>query len=211
MAAFAPARQAFAHASLLSAVPADGTMVLEPPKTIRLEFNEPVSPLRMRLVRPSGEVAALTDVTAKDNTVTVALPAATQQGSYVLSWRVVSADGHPVGGVVTFALGHPSSGVRAPPVAGATSVHAAIWLAQFALAIGLFVGSAGAAFVAWLAPKWPLGRDCRLLFGALACGVVAAAVSIPLQGLDALAEPLGDMWRPAVWAAAFATSWARRP
>jgi copper transport protein len=203
---FAPARPALAHASLLAAVPADGLTVLEAPKTLRLEFNEPVSPLLMRLVRPTGEIATLTDVAAADKVVTITLPEATREGTYVLSWRVVSADGHPVGGVVTFALGHPSSGVAAPPVAGATALHIAIWVAQFILSIGLFVGAGGAIFVAWLAAKPPPRRE-GVLFAAMACGLAAAVVSIPLQGLDALAQPLSQAWRPAVWAAAFATSW----
>src|ERR1700733_4387693 len=56
-----PARQALAHASLLSSVPEEGVTLSQPPKTFRLEFNEPVSPLVMRLVRPTGQVATLTD------------------------------------------------------------------------------------------------------------------------------------------------------
>ncbi len=32
-------------------------------------------------------------------------------------------------------------------------------------------------------------------------------ISLPLQGLDALAKPLSDAWQPAVWAAGFGTSW----
>ena len=146
-----PGRQAAAHASLLSAIPADGTTVAEPPQSLRLDFNEPVSPLVMRLVRPSGQVVTLTKVTAANQSVTIVPPALSAQGSYVLSWRVISADGHPVGGVVSFAVGHPSTGVSAPPVEGSTAIHVAIWVVQWLLAIGLFVGVGGAAFEAWLA------------------------------------------------------------
>jgi copper transport protein len=201
-----PTRPAFAHASLLSAVPADGAVIVEAPKTFQLEFNEPVSPLVMHLIGPDGRVTNLTRITASNNAVVIAAPAMPRQGSYVLSWRVISADGHPVGGVVSFALGHPSSGVSAPAVVGALPVHAAIWVTQVALMIALFVGVGGAAFAAWLGSTQPIpGRG--YLAAIMLVGFVAALLSLPLQGLDALAQPLTEIWRPAVWAEGYATSW----
>jgi copper transport protein len=206
LAGFAAAAPAWAHASLLSAFPADGVTIQKTPDTLRLEFNEPVSPLVMRLVLPSGAVTTLTGVTAVNRTVTIAVPAMPDQGTYVLSWRVISADGHPVGGVVTFAVGHPSAGAAALAAQGATAVHVAIWVAQFVLAVGLFVGIGGVVFAAWLMAKPPLPRQGRLAV-ILIFGLIAAVASILLQGLDALAEPLRDVARPAVWVEGFATSW----
>lgn len=203
---FGPARPAFAHASLLSALPADGVTIYQPAKTFRLEFNEPVSPLVFRLIAPDGRITALTDVEAANRFVTIAAPVMPQQGTYVLSWRVISADGHPVGGVVSFSLGHPSSGVSAPPAAGAAVLHVAIWAAEVVLFIGLFIGLGGAAFAAWLAAAWPMHG--RTIFAATLLGGAAAAVlSLPLQGLDALAQPLGDILQPAVWIQGIVTSW----
>src|SRR5271156_6207613 len=85
LAALDPARQALAHASLLSAMPADGVTIVDPPRTFQLDFNEPVSPLVMRLVRPDGRILPLTNISAKNNSVTIAAPPMPQQGSYVLS------------------------------------------------------------------------------------------------------------------------------
>jgi copper transport protein len=204
--ALAPVRQAMARASLLSAEPVDGVTIDDAPATFRLDFNEPVSPLVMRLVRPSGQVAPLTGVVAADRSVTITAPEMAEEGTYVLNWRVVSADGHPLGGVVTFAVGHPSSAASVPRVEGAGVVHAALWAVQWILAIGMYIGVGAAFFAAWLAAKQPLPRAgllVALMFGAIA----ATVVSIPLQGLDALAEPLRHIWRPGVWTAGFATSW----
>ena len=188
-------------------VAADGGVTIpNAPDTLRLEFNEPVSPLIMRLVRPSGAVSTLTGVTAVNRTIKVRAPAMPDQGTYVLSWRVISADGHPVGGVVTFAVGHPSAGPVALAVQGATAVHVAIWAAQFVFAVGLFIGVGGAIFVAWLMAKPPLPRQ-GLLALTLICGLIAAVVSVPLQGLDAFALPLRDVARPSTWKEGFATSW----
>jgi copper transport protein len=188
-------------------VPADGVTIFEPPKTLRLEFNEPISPLVMRLVAPGGQISTLTNVTAENNSVTIVVPALPQQGTYVLSWRVISADGHPVGGVVSFSIGHPTRGVTAPPVVGAPALHAALWATQFFIFIGLFVGVGGAAFAAWLAAERPMEGQ-RLFAAVMIGGLFAALISLPLQGLDALAEPLAEIWQPASWARGFATSWS---
>jgi copper transport protein len=201
-----PAKQAVAHASLLSTTPADGVTIPTAPKAFTLEFNEPVSPLVMRLVRPNGQTAALTNITAQNNKVAIAAPEMIELGSYVLSWRVVSADGHPVGGVVSFAVGHQSSAVAPPKAEGATAVHAAIWAVQFVLALGLYIGVGGAFFVAWLVVKPPIARQ-GILVALMTCGIAATLVSIPLQGLDALAKPLSDLLRPEIWTAGFGTSW----
>ena len=35
-------------------------------------------------------------------------------GSYRVEWRIVSADGHPVSGALTFSIGEPSQGAAVP-------------------------------------------------------------------------------------------------
>ena len=52
LAALAPAPAAFAHASLVRSQPTDHAVVAQPPSTLALTFNEPVSPL---VVRRGGE------------------------------------------------------------------------------------------------------------------------------------------------------------
>ena len=98
--ALAPANEACAHASLVKALPADGAVMPLPPATLTLTFNEPVSPLVVRLIGPDGAPIAPTAVTAQDTTVTISAPPALRRGTHVLSWRVISADGHPVGGAL---------------------------------------------------------------------------------------------------------------
>ena len=75
-----------------------------------------------------------------------------QRGTHVLSWRVISADGHPVGGALMFSIGAPS----AQPAADADSradrgVRTALWAIKVVLYVGLFVGIGGAFFWAWIA------------------------------------------------------------
>src|SRR6516165_10227904 len=92
--ALAPASEACAHASLVKA----------PPAALTLTFNEPVSPLVVRLIGPDGAPLVPIAVTAQDTTVTISAPPALRRGTHVLSWRVISADGHPVGGSLMFSI-----------------------------------------------------------------------------------------------------------
>src|SRR5262245_9787263 len=100
----APASPARAHAALVRAAPADGAV----PPALPLTFNEPISPLLIRLIGPDGESIATSAVAAENATVTVAAPPNLKRGTHVLSWRVISADGHPVGGALMFSIGAPS-------------------------------------------------------------------------------------------------------
>jgi hypothetical protein len=78
------------------AEPADGAVVTQPPASLKLTFNEPVSPLVMRIIGPDGEVIAPTDVTA-ENTIVTIIPPRLRQGTHVLSWRVISANSRSTG------------------------------------------------------------------------------------------------------------------
>jgi len=206
LASLMSAAPAWAHASLLASDPADGAVLADSPATLRLNFNEPVTPLVMRLIGPDG--AAITPTVKAENTTVTLTPPLLRHGTNVLSWRVISADGHPVGGAVLFSIGAPSQGPAAGSLDTDRSVDAAIWVARLAIYLGLFVGVGGAAFVASIAERRPLpGRSERWIAAALAGGLIASVLSLGLQGLDALAQPLTQIWRPGIWTSGLATSY----
>src|SRR5579871_4141853 len=91
---------AFAHASLVGSEPGEGATLAASPSLLRLDFNEPVSPLVVRLIGPNGE-AVMPPVRAENQSLTISAPPLAR-GTHVLSYRVISADGHPVGGSLTF-------------------------------------------------------------------------------------------------------------
>ena len=90
-----------AHAALVGSEPTEGSVVAASPVTFRLSFNEPVTPLVLKLFYPDGRSVAPRG-SAQNNDLVVELPAAADQGTYALSWRVASADGHPIGGTSLF-------------------------------------------------------------------------------------------------------------
>lgn len=136
---------AAAHATLASSDPADGAVLARAPEQATLTFTETVA-LRadgVRLYDADGTERAV-NASALDDTVTVTLPDDLERGSHVLTWRVTSADGHPVAGSITFAIGEPSATVARPDVGDdggmvrhvVAVVTAAAYLALF-LALGL--------------------------------------------------------------------------
>jgi copper transport protein len=207
LAVLASASAALAHASLIRSEPAEGAVVAQAPPELRLTFNEPVSPLVLRLVRPGGEIAEIKGSVAADGaTIVLALPPSLTLGTHLLSWRVVSADGHPVGGALTFSIGQPSA-APASPQSSDIRLRVTIWLARVALYVGLFVGIGGAFFAAWIAAAQPAGWPQAAANGALACGLIAAILSIGLHGADALGLGLADIRELRIWGQGLASAY----
>lgn len=204
--AIAAPSQAFAHAALVTTDPADGVVLAQSPAQFSLTFSEPVSPLVLTLVRPDGAPVPLTSFRLNGQTLDIDNPQRLGSGTHVLSWRVISADGHPVGGSALFSIGAPSA---APAVAEAVDrgLRSAIWIGKVFLYVGLFLGVGGAFAIAWLAKGGRSGR--RIVIAAILCGLVAAPLSLGLQGLDALNAPFVRLAQPDVWQAGLGTSFGR--
>lgn len=203
LAAAMPPGRAFAHAALITTEPADGAVLAQSPPQFSLTFNEPVSPLVLTLVKPDGTPVALTAFHLTDQTVTIDNPQTLGSGTHVLSWRVISADGHPVGGSVLFSVG---AATEPPAVSEAVDwgLRSAIWVGKVFLYIGLFLGAGGAFALAWLAGGGRSGQ--RFVIAAILCGLVAAPLSLGLQGLDALGAPFARLAQPIIWRTALGTS-----
>jgi copper transport protein len=193
------ATDAFAHASLVSAEPADGSVVASSPKTLQLQFNESVSPAVVSLIDAAGRTRAVT-VRAVDQSVVIVLPDDLPPGTQVVSYRVVSQDGHPVAGSLVFSIGVATANAAQ---SNGGPVAILVWLARIGVYLGLFAGVGGVFFAAWIGPG-PSGA--RVIMGSLAIGLVSAVASLGLQGLDLLNLPLIGLASVAPWRSALATS-----
>lgn len=150
---------ASAHAALRSTDPADGTVLPEAPRSLTLTFTESVGLLddSFRVLAPDNRRVDTGEPghgTGGSDTAHVTLPGELAQGTYVVAWRVVSADSHPVAGAFTFSVGKesPTAAVAsAGPVedpATASLYNIGRYLAY--LAAALLIGTA--AFVALCRP-----------------------------------------------------------
>src|SRR3546814_16848039 len=74
------------------------------------------------------------------------VPAYLPPGTHLISWRVASLDGHPVGGTFVFSIGAPTQ----PPAAGTLAeASASGWFvagARYLLPLLLALGAGGAVF-----------------------------------------------------------------
>ena len=192
---------ASAHASLVSSEPADGSVSATAPKAVELRFNEPVSPAVVTLIDAAGKTRGDVAVSAEDKIVTVRLPQDLPRGTQVISYRIISADGHPVGGSLLFSIGAASTAAALPK--SGNTVAVLIWLTRVGVYLGLFVGVGGVFFAAWIGQGNGGGR---IMIGALKIGLASAVVSVGLQGLDVLDLPLSAITAPATWTTGFNTS-----
>ena len=208
----------FAHAALIETLPVDGAMLGKAPTEVLLRFNEPVAPLVFKLLLPDGSTQALTHIAAEQNGLKASLPDLPAPGTYLLSWRVVSADGHPVGGSITYSVGVRSDNGAAAVLSSSLSsssssplpLLAAIWLIRFGLYMALFIGVGAALFRAFIAVE--TAPPARWATAALLKGLVLAPLAVGMQGLDALALPwdaLGSLqpWRAGLDTAYGTTAW----
>lgn len=94
---------AAAHSNSVETKPEQGANLETLPAEASVTFNEPPQTASVVLKSPDGTVHKL-KTTVAGSTITVQLPADGPRGAYTLSYRVVSADGHPVSGSVRFTV-----------------------------------------------------------------------------------------------------------
>nr|WP_246280589.1 copper resistance protein CopC [Nocardioides daedukensis] len=105
------AGSASAHAQLVSSTPGEGAVVETAPTAITLEFNERIEARAdgTRIFTGGGTEIPAT-VKSADRTARITPAQGLPDGTVVLSWAVVSADGHAINGSITFAVGAPTPG-----------------------------------------------------------------------------------------------------
>ncbi|RIV36817.1 copper resistance CopC/CopD family protein [Micromonospora radicis] len=173
----APAAPASAHAVLSSSSPAASSVVPTAPSEVVLTFTEQVRkvPDRIRVIAPDGSRADRGEPTFTDTVVNIPVDPSAGNGTYLVTYRVISADSHPVSGAFTYSVGAPSE----PPVD--TDDGRADPVVSNAIKVGKFVGYAGLLLLIGpalvLALLWPrrLSRTGPARVAWVGLGLVAVA------------------------------------
>jgi copper transport protein len=177
---------ALAHAEFRGSDPAPDSVLDVLPAAVSLRFSEQVGVLVLEWRLPDGNLHPTTGEAGAD-VLTVQTPPDAGRGTYVLRWRVASADGHPVGGSLVFSIGEVTG--AAPDALSATpSLPVVVARGTFVLALVLSVGAA--VFHHAVAPLF--AGHARM--ASLIAGLVfpLGLIWISVEGADRLGLPFRE-------------------
>lgn len=215
----AGAGPAAAHASLESTSPGAGQVLVAPPGQVELTFSEPVevSLGAVRVYDSNAERVEEGEVRHDGGDSVVQPLGDLANGSYVVTWRVVSADGHPIHGAFTFQVGDVATGDtdalarRLLAADGGSEAVGVVFAVVRFLVFASLVLLVGAAAFCLLA--WPEGLGLpgvrRLLWWAWGVAVGATVVSVGAQGAYVGALALRDVVDLDVVSSVFDTRYGR--
>jgi copper transport protein len=180
-----PAAPASAHAALVGTSPAADSVVQQAPTQVVLTFTEVVNPVagKVRVIAPDGTRIDRDDARSSGLQLIIPLEPVDAVGTYLVTYRVISADSHPIGGAFAFSYKSPSPG-GPPSAAGggaeaSTAILAALPVVRWIGYVGLLL-LVGAVLV--LALLWPqrLSRSGPIRVIWLGAGMVALATVLEL-------------------------------
>lgn len=195
------ATPAFAHATLEDSSPKNGARLETSPREVTISFSESVEAAQgaVRVFNGEGDRFDKGRVSRRgDSTVVVPL-AKLGDGGYVVTYRVVSADSHPVQGAFTFLVGDGAE-VAAGRVEsllgerGGSKAVGELYAVSRSVAFGAMLLLLGGA--AFLVLVWPDGRSVpavrKAVWTGFAVFVVASVANLVLQALYVGGLGLGD-------------------
>ncbi len=192
-----PAAPASAHAALVRTSPVQGSVVSEAPTEVVITFSEHVVPVKdkIRVVGPDGKRVDRNDAQVTGDDLHIPVRTDAPRGTFLVSYRVISADSHPVGAGYSYSLGAPSATAPQPTdSAGRTDPPVAV-----ALSSARYLGFAGLILLAGpaliLTALWPprLSRRGPTRLAYLGLGLVGVATLLELY-LQAPYESGGSLF-----------------
>jgi copper transport protein len=200
---------ALAHAILTDTEPASQASLAAPPSEIVLVFSEAVTPVVLRLLDINGKaIAEVDDVLGRNSRLNLPLPSRIPDGQYLVAYRVMSADTHPIAGAFSFSVG---AGVKVdgfeiqePGFEPARAMVLANRLLQF---ISLFIAGGTVFFCVLVRPPGYTQDSLRKI--ATSATAVAAGtyiLAIGVGGADMTGVGPGSLIDYSVWKLAAGTN-----
>ena len=180
---------ASAHATLESSSPADGQSVLTSPSEIRITFSEAVTTISggLSVLDADGKTVDVgNSEVVGGRTLVAPISETLSDGTYVATYRVLSADGHPVSGSLLFAVGAGALDRSAQP----SSTGDRLWeiiggISRFIMYLAALVAAGVAFFLAFIhdraEDRWrivPFGRIGSILALLSAIGIVMSQAAL---------------------------------
>jgi copper transport protein len=181
---------ASAHAYLTRTVPAASGVLDAPPPNVQLTYDEAVEPrfAIISVTNAGGRQEATGPVqrsSSNPDTLVVPLAPHLAEGWYLVYWRAISVDGHPVKGAFTFAVGpNPGPAPQFPvPSVSATAATPQLLIARWVMFVSL-MAAIGLLVIRLLIARPVIrrvrGTSLRPVSVALAISSVVALIAIPV-------------------------------
>jgi len=203
------------HAVLTQSQPADGAALATAPPMLSLVFNEPVTPIRVQLIGPAGRPAAVRVEPAANGAGLAIRPAAAlMPGAYTLSYRVTSADSHPVAGAIQFSIGTDRTAASPPTLRAGIAEEMGAGLAVAAILnravqlAALLIAAGGALFLLLHRAQDPdLAAGLRQPLATVAlAGSGLSALAIGLHGAVLGGTGMEGLLEAATWRLGYAST-----
>jgi copper transport protein len=180
---------AWAHAVIEHTTPVPSSVVNTPPPVVLLTYSEAVEPtfatVSVTDAQGKQQIAGSPRRSASDPKTLVVPLQRLAQGWYLVYWRVISADGHPVRGAFTFAVGPNPGPIPQFPVPSISETAATPSLVTARSIVFVSVMAAIGLFILRIATARPVirrvsGTRLRALSIAFAVASVIALIAIPI-------------------------------
>ncbi|MET3211252.1 UNVERIFIED_CONTAM: copper transport protein [Paenibacillus sp. PvR008] len=196
----------WAHAFIVESSPTENQVLDKPPSQVTITFNENLQSAFMSM-KVTDETGKRVD-TGKarlnpehEDTMEIKLIRGMKNGIYTVNWRALSADGHPVNGVIPFQVGNGSKAYTNPAAAGSEGSGASrpdLIATRWLLYIGLSLLLGALCFRLFILPCVSRSKDVSeqqddqqtgitlprwsaLLWSGYGITSVAILISLPLQ------------------------------
>ncbi|WP_431924532.1 copper resistance protein CopC [Micromonospora wenchangensis] len=194
-----PATPAAAHAALVATSPVRDAVIGSPPGEVVLVFSESVSPVigRVQVLGPDGRRVTAGEPVADGATLRIPVRVPDRPlGTYLVSYRVISADSHPVAGSFAYSAGAPSATPPEPVSVDERPSGAWTPAARYVGYLGLVLAIGPTLFGA---VRWPRRHRRRAVtatgYVGLALVAVGTAGTWVAQAADMVGVPVGDLSR----------------
>jgi copper transport protein len=209
------ATPALAHATVAGSDPAESSRLTSVPAKVTMTFSEDVSVGAgfLKVVDGKGNTVSTGSATSNGRDVSVALASGLGDGSYIVSYRITSADSHPIDGAYAFVVGDGPLIAASGSVVGGSGTDGVV-ADTFTVARWIsFVGIVLFGGLAFLVLCWPRGRvdpRARKLIWYGWWGTAAGAVlGLILQGPYAAGSGLLDVLDTSLLKTTLATTYGR--
>lgn len=203
---------AWSHAVLLGSSPGAEASLDTSPKELIFNFNENVGPIFIKILDRTGkEVGDLGDWAVDGNDVITPVNGELPNGTYIATYRVISADTHPVGGSVVFAVGEAVASMDDVSAGGGetsgwvipVAINRFIQYATMLLAAGAALFVVGMSVPAQVEPSvYRMGKLAAII------AAISYVLAVGFGGAEMMLGGPGAIFSAAAWSQAMSSTLA---